>query len=136
MLLALFFVIVFRVKGNANGNCPVLKANQSVNVSWYGSPNGDWGGVNYNGRKMANGKVFHWYDSIIVAHKCLPFGTKVTLFNKANNTIRTFIVQDRGPYIKGREFDLSLKGAQIMGFASLGVAQLKILKIEKPKKIR
>ena len=41
------------------------------------------------------------------AHKTLPFGTKVKVTNKATGKSVVVKVNDRGPYIKGRTFDLS-----------------------------
>jgi rare lipoprotein A len=40
-----------------------------------------------------------------VAHKTLPCGTRVTL-RKGDRVVRVKVV-DRGPYVGGREFDLT-----------------------------
>ena len=65
-------------------------------VSWYGEK--------YRGRLMANGNPFN-PDALTVAHRVLPFGTKVRFQHGPNVVVAT--VTDRGPFIKGREFDLS-----------------------------
>jgi rare lipoprotein A len=65
-------------------------------VSWYGEK--------YRGRLMANGKPFD-PAALTVAHKSLPFGTRVQFQLGPRSIIAT--VTDRGPFVAGREFDLS-----------------------------
>jgi len=85
-------------------------------VSWYGPK--------FHGRKMANGRIFNMYDPTIVAHKWLPFGTKVLLTSNSRNII--VIVQDRGPYHKNRCFDLSMAAAEKLGIKKKGLAECKV----------
>jgi rare lipoprotein A (peptidoglycan hydrolase) len=40
------------------------------------------------------------------AHRTLPFGTTVTIRNRANGASTTCVVNDRGPYVDGRIIDL------------------------------
>ena len=42
-----------------------------------------------------------------VAHRTLPCGTKVTFRNPANGRTITAKVVDRGPYVSGRDWDLT-----------------------------
>ena len=63
-----------------------------------------WYGDKYRGKLMANGKPFN-PAALTVAHKTLPFGTRVR-FQLGPRTIIT-TVTDRGPFVAGREFDLS-----------------------------
>ena len=65
-------------------------------VSWYGE--------RYRGKSMANGNPFN-PDALTVAHRSLPFGTKVRFQHGPNVVVAT--VTDRGPFVAGREFDLS-----------------------------
>ena len=53
-----------------------------------------------------------------VAHKTLPCGTKVVLRYRGR-TITTRVV-DRGPYVSGREFDLTQATRDDLGFGDLG----------------
>lgn len=53
-----------------------------------------------------------------VANKTLPCGTLVTL-RYAGHTVRVPVV-DRGPYVAGREFDLTEATKQALGFAGVG----------------
>lgn len=89
-----------------------------------------WYGPGFHGRKMANGQVFDMYDENLIAHKKLPFGTKLEIVNPKNDSVLYAVVTDRGPYIPGRDFDLSYAGAEKLGVIDKGVAQLKIRIIE------
>jgi len=60
----------------------------------------------FNGRKTASGKKFN-NDAFTAAHKKLPFGTKLKVTNEKNNKSVIVEVIDRGPFVKGREIDLS-----------------------------
>ena len=59
-----------------------------------------------------------------LAHKRLPFGTIVRFRNPKNQRTLEAIVADRGPYIKGREFDIAELGAEQLGFKHRGVTEL------------
>jgi rare lipoprotein A len=60
----------------------------------------------FNGRKTASGKKFNNSD-LTAAHKKLPFGTKLKITNEKNNKCVIITVTDRGPFVNGREIDLS-----------------------------
>lgn len=62
----------------------------------------------FNGRKTANGDVFS-NNKLTAAHKTLKFGTKLKLTNKENNKSVVVTVNDRGPFSKKYEVDLSQK---------------------------
>ena len=97
-------------------HCSAKGAMAKVNASWYGVP--------FHGRTMANGKKYNMNDATTVAHKSLPFGTKVRLRNPVSGVVIVAVVRDRGPYIAGRTFDLSKAGAQRLGTIGSGVARL------------
>lgn len=89
-----------------------------------------WYGPGFHGRKMANGQIFDMYNENVIAHKSLPFGTQVEIINPKNDAILYAVVTDRGPYIAGRDFDLSYAGAEKLGVIDKGVAKLKVRIIE------
>lgn len=93
---------------------PTKKLQQSVIVSWY-----------KHGRVTANGERFN-PNGLTVAHKSLPFGTKVRFTNPNTGSSVVLRVNDRGPFIKGREFDLTLRAAKILGFVDEGVSKLNV----------
>jgi rare lipoprotein A len=62
----------------------------------------------FNGRRTASGRVYD-KNKLTAAHKSLPFGTKVRVTNLANGKSVIVEVIDRGPFVRGREIDLSRK---------------------------
>ena len=61
-----------------------------------------------NGRKTASGQVFN-NSKYTAAHKTLKFGTKVKVTNTVNDKSVIVTINDRGPFTKGREIDLTKK---------------------------
>jgi rare lipoprotein A len=62
----------------------------------------------FNGRRTASGKTFD-NSKYTAAHKKLPFGTKVKVTNEANGKSVIVEINDRGPFSRAREIDLSKK---------------------------
>lgn len=62
----------------------------------------------FNGRKTASGDLFS-NKEYTAAHKTLAFGTKVRVTNLSNNKEVIVEINDRGPFTKGRQLDLSKK---------------------------
>lgn len=62
----------------------------------------------FHGRKTASGKLFDM-NKLTAAHKKLPFGTIIKVTNEKNGKSVIVEINDRGPYVKGREIDLSRK---------------------------
>lgn len=62
----------------------------------------------FNGRKTASGEIFS-NKKYTAAHKTLPFGTKVRVTNLTNDEEVIVEINDRGPFAKGRQLDLSKK---------------------------
>ncbi len=60
----------------------------------------------FSGRKSASGIIFY-NNKYMAAHKKLPFGTKLKVTNEKNGKTVYVDVVDRGPFVKGRELDLS-----------------------------
>lgn len=75
----------------------------------------------WTGRKTANGERLH-HDSLTCAHKTYPFGTLLKVTNPANGLSVIVKVTDRGPYVKGRVVDLSVRAAKEIGILSQGIA--------------
>lgn len=87
-----------------------------VFVSWYGP--------GFYGNHMANGEILRT-DSMIFAHKTLPFGTKIEM--RYNGKTAVGIVKDRGPFIPGREFDLGPGIAKALGFSGVHYVYYRIV---------
>jgi rare lipoprotein A len=60
----------------------------------------------FNGRKTTSGQRFH-NKKYTAAHMKLPFGTKVRVTNESNGKFVDVIVNDRGPFSKKLEIDLT-----------------------------
>ena len=78
-------------------------------MSWYGP--GLYGGHLACGGTLTTG-------TLGVANKSLPCGARVTLRHRGR-TVRVPVV-DRGPYVGGREYDLTSATAQKLGFHGHG----------------
>ena len=90
-------------------------------ASWYKS-----------NRKTAQGKRLD-PNKYSVAHRTLPFGTMLRLTNvKTGKTIEA-IVNDRGPFVRTRELDLTSSGAEALGFFHSGTAKLLIEVLDRRK---
>ena len=88
-----------------------------VVASWYA----------LDGHRMANGQVFRSSDPTEAALRGVPLGTKVLVRNPANGRSLVVIVKDRGPFVKGRQLDLSRAAAKRLGYVRRGIARLTIV---------
>ena len=96
----LFYTFILFMSLNfslANMNAPENNS-EEVRVSWYGGK--------FHGRLTASGEVYNMND-FTAAHKKLPFGTKVRITNIRNNKSVIVTINDRGPFVGNRKFDLS-----------------------------
>jgi rare lipoprotein A len=90
---------------------------EKVTASWYG--------MEHQNKITAGGLPFDAHKNT-VAHRTLPLGTKVRLVNPENGRTAVGRVADRGPYIRGRDLDVSLALAKKLGFVRKGVTELEI----------
>jgi rare lipoprotein A len=70
--------------------------------------------------ETANGEWFE-PDGISVAHKTLPFGTVLRVRNNNNGAVINARVNDRGPFVDGRDLDLSRGAMRRLGGLGDGV---------------
>lgn len=80
-------------------------------------------GDSYHGQIAANGRVFNAYG-LTTAHRWLPFGTRLRVTNQSNGKSVTVTVTDRGPYVGGRDLDLSYGAFRAIASPSNGVARV------------
>ena len=90
---------------------------RTARVSWYGP--------GFYGHGMAGGGKLR-RNSMVVAHKTLPFGTKVQFVYRGRTV--TAVVRDRGPFVAGRAFDLGPGIAKGLHFGGVGTVHYRILK--------
>lgn len=93
-LVLSFFILSCSSSKNASGK--VFRSN--VEASYYHDK--------FNGKKTASGEKFS-NSKLTAAHRTLPFGTNVKVTNLANDKSVIVEVNDRGPFKKSREIDLS-----------------------------
>ena len=86
-------------------------------------------GDGLEGKKTASGEVFD-PNALTAAHKTLPFGTKLEVKNPENGRSVTVRVNDRGPYTKGRQLDLSTTAAERIGLDAKGVDTVDVTPVE------
>ena len=79
----------------------------------------------FHGRKTANGEIFDMY-ALTAAHKSLPFNTMVKVTNLDNGKSVVVRINDRGPFVAGREIDVSKAAASKLGMLSEGVARVSL----------
>jgi rare lipoprotein A len=85
-----------------------------------------------DGKKTAQGKKFD-PTKYSVAHRTLPFGTMLRLTNVKNGATIDAVVNDRGPFVRTRELDVSSSAAQALGFFHSGTAKLVIEVLDRRK---
>ena len=88
----------------------------SARVSWYGP--GFYGNTMAGGGKLTE-------SSMVVAHRSMAFGTRIQFEYKGRTC--TAVVQDRGPFVGGRTFDLGPGTAKALGFSGVGTVKYRIL---------
>jgi rare lipoprotein A len=95
-------------------------------ASWYGHP--------YHGRRAADGEIYDM-ETLVAAHRTLPFQTWVRVRNVANGKSVDVRIMDRGPFVGNRIIDLSHAAAQRIELIGPGVAEVEISLISAPQQI-
>lgn len=84
-----------------------------------------WYGPEFHGKMTASGERFDMY-SFTCAHRELSFGTVLKVTNISNNRAVKCIVNDRGPFVPGRDIDLSYASAKEIGLIGPGTGSVRI----------
>ena len=119
---------VLRRRAVRTGSAPVrVVAGAKAGLRWgkrgagrlnvYRVAHASWYGPGFYGQKTGCGGRLG-YSQVGVAHKTLPCGTRVTFRHRGR--VVTAPVIDRGPYVGGREYDLTAVTAQRLGFKGHG----------------
>jgi rare lipoprotein A len=90
-------------------------------ASWYGEP--------FHGRPTASGEIYDMHG-LSAAHRELPLGTEIEVTNLDNGRSVRLVVNDRGPYVRGRILDLSFGAAQKLDMVQAGLAPVEIRIVE------
>ncbi len=100
----------------------------NVNYDYLGTMIASWYGPGFHGRLTANGETYNQM-ALTAAHKELPFGTFLRVTNQKNGKSVIVRINDRGPYIEGRDLDLSKGTALALGMVKRGVIRVKVEEI-------
>lgn len=84
-----------------------------------------WYGAEFHGKPTSSGEIFNMH-AMTCAHRSYPFGTKLMITNISTNKKAYCIVNDRGPFIEGRDIDLSYAVAKEIGLIQDGVGRVRI----------
>lgn len=84
-----------------------------------------WYGPGFHGRHTSSGAVYDQED-LTAASTLFPLGTHLLVTNLANRHAVEVIVNDHGPYVKGRQIDLSHKAARVLGVIGPGTARVRM----------
>lgn len=87
-------------------------------ASWYGTESGN---------RTANGERFDG-STLTAAHKSLPFGTQLRVTYQGRSVVVR--INDRGPFIRGRDLDLARAAAERIGLVPAGVARVCVERIQ------
>jgi rare lipoprotein A len=73
-------------------------------------------------------------NGMTAAHPTLPFGSLVRVVNLQTGKSRIVRINDRGPFVEGREIDLSRESANLLGMGRGGLAQVELQLLEVPQR--
>ena len=102
---------------------PVADAAEGLEVFQTGIAS--WYGDDFQGKATANGEVYDMYK-LTAAHQELPFHTLIEVENLENGRKVLVRINDRGPFLKDRIIDLSLKAAQRLDMTAKGTAEVNL----------
>jgi rare lipoprotein A len=90
-----------------------------------------WYGEDFDGQPTATGEKYDMYGET-AAHPTLPLGSIVRVVNPRNHRSQIVRINDRGPYVEGRELDVSYEVARRLGFDQRGVAKVRLELLKVP----
>ena len=102
---------------------PRLIKSQEGIASWYGR--------DFHGKKTSNGDIYDMHK-LTAAHKELPLGSRVRVTNLENRRHVDVLINDRGPFVRGRIIDLSYAAAKALGMVDQGTALVRITLLSSP----
>lgn len=85
-----------------------------------------------NVRFVASGRKDVTPDSRLAAHRTLPFGTWIFIRNPENDRTLMVEVLDRGPYVVGRDLDLSREAFRYLAPLERGLIKYEVLEVWTP----
>lgn len=90
-----------------------------------------WYGEDFDGQPTADGELYDMYG-MTAAHPTLPLGSVVRVVNLRTHLSAIVRINDRGPYVPGRDLDVSYQVARQLGFLHRGLAHVRLELLEVP----
>ena len=90
-----------------------------------------WYGPGFNGHRTSSGSVYN-QDDLSAASTLFPLGTRLQVTNLTNDRSVEVLVNDHGPYVHGRDLDLSRRAAMILGIIRPGTAPVRMVALSTP----
>lgn len=84
-----------------------------------------WYGPGFYGHRTSSG-AFYNQDDLSAASNLFPLGTQLMVTNLANGRAVEVLVNDHGPYVNGRDLDLSHRAALLLGMVKPGIARVRM----------
>jgi rare lipoprotein A (peptidoglycan hydrolase) len=116
--------------GSSSGDAPAASSAPAPDSNQQRTGSGAWKtavashyGRNFTG-KGASGKSIGPY-SMMVAHKTLPFGTLIEFSYGGKRAVAS--VEDRGPHVAGREFDLGPGVVRALNFSGVDEVKYRLI---------
>jgi rare lipoprotein A (peptidoglycan hydrolase) len=130
---------------HVDGNGPVASGGQALMSMALATPNptlatrplrsfvclSSWYGGDFDGQLTANGEIYDMYAQT-AAHPTLPLGSVVRVVNLRTRKSAIVRINDRGPYIPGRDLDVSYQVARELGFVRRGTARVRVELLKVP----
>lgn len=104
---------------------PIVAAHPAVVgiASWYGP--------GFNGHRTSSGEIYDQED-LTAASVVFPLGTRLLVTDLSDDRSVEVTVNDHGPYVRGRELDLSARAARVLGMIGPGTARVRMEVLSSP----
>jgi rare lipoprotein A len=84
-----------------------------------------WYGPGFHGKLTASATIYN-QNEFTAAHPTLPLGSRVMVTNLENGKSTEVIINDRGPFAKGRIIDLSFAAGKTLGMIEPGTVPVRL----------
>lgn len=93
----------------------IAKVKPRMIASWYGEE--------FQGMMTSSGELFD-LNQMTAAHRTLPLGSRVKLTSVSTGKSVIVRINDRGPWVRGRDFDISEAAAFALGIHDRGIGEI------------
>lgn len=87
-------------------------------------------GKEFQGKRTASGALFN-QQALTAAHRWLPFGTMIEVYNPRTAQAVVVTITDRGPFVGRRVLDLSKAAAARIGITTTGIGTVMLYRLDR-----